>query len=222
MHLQCLCPLSPKSDREGQLARARSFISNQVVQDSNQPAGDTEPTPLNRLLLAVGRERDRVAFASLFTHFAPRLKAYMRFLGTDPQIAEELVQEVMLQVWRRAETFDPTRSSASTWVFAIARNKRIDAFRRESRPEIHPDDPALTPNLVELTNDALEIAEANQHLQAAIGDLPLEQQELLRLAYFEGKSHTVIASERGIPLGTVKSRLRAGLSRLCMFLRNLS
>lgn len=192
------------------------------MQNPDRPTGDTKSTPLNSLLLAVGRGRDRVAFAALFDHFAPRLKAYFRSLGTDARIAEELVQEVMLQVWRRAETFDPRRSSASTWVYAIARNKRIDAFRREARPRIDPDDPALTPDPVELTDRALEIAEANEQLQVAMKDLPLDEQEMLRLAYFEDKSHTVIAAERGIPLGTVKSRLRAGLGRLRNVLRKLS
>ena len=198
------------------------FISNDVVQNPDEPTGDTKSTPLNSFLLAVGRGRDRAAFSALFGHFAPRLKAYFRFLGTEPRIAEELVQEVMLQVWRRAETFDPRRSSASTWVYAIARNKRIDAFRREARPGIDPNDPALTPDPVELTDRALEIAEADQQLRVALKDLPLEQQELLRLAYFEDKSHSVIADERGIPLGTVKSRLRAGLGRLRRVLRKSS
>ena len=184
------------------------------MQNVSQAAGSTESAPLNRLLLAVGRGRDRLAFRALFDHFAPRIKAYLRFLGTDPELAEELVQEVMLQVWRRAETFDPTRSSASTWVFAIARNKRIDAFRREARPGIDPEDPALTPDPVELTSCAVEMEEAHQQLQIALKYLPLEQQEMLRLAYFEGKSYHLIASERGMPLGTVKSRLRAGLARL--------
>ena len=180
----------------------------------NRSSGNAESAPLNELLLAVGRGRDRVAFAALFKHFAPLLKSYLLFQRTDLQTTEELVQEIMLQVWRRAETFDPTRSSASTWVFAIARNKRIDTFRREARPEIDLADPALTPDPAELTNRALEIAETNQHLQIALQNLPPQHQELLRLAYFEGKSLSVIACERGIPLSTVKSRLRAALARL--------
>ena len=200
--------------------RGRAFPFNAAMQEPLPPAA-AAASPAD-LLLAVGRARDRAAFAALFGHFAPRLKAYLRRLGTDAQAAEELVQEVMLLVWRRAETFDPAQASASTWVFTIARNRRIDALRREQRPEIDPDDPALVPDPVEPADRALETAQANGRLQAALKELPQEQAELLRLAYFEDKPHSVIASERGLPLGTVKSRLRLALERLRKALRDPS
>lgn len=174
---------------------------------------------LNDLVLAVARQRSRPAFAALFGHFAPRLKSYLMRLGAEAGQAEELVQDVMLQVWHRAETFDPVQANASTWVFTIARNKRIDAVRRERRPEIDLTDPALVPEPVVPADRTLEAGQENARLNAAIGALPNEQAELLRLAYYEDKPHSTISAEQGIPLGTVKSRLRLAVDRLRRLLR---
>jgi RNA polymerase sigma-70 factor (ECF subfamily) len=179
----------------------------------------TQGRNLDELVLAVARERSRPAFGALFGHFAPRMKSYLMRLGTDAGQAEELVQEVMLLVWNRAETFDPAQASASTWVFTIARNKRIDVIRRERRPEFDPNDPALVPQAAEAADRAIEAGQETARLRAAIGALPEEQAELLRLAYFDDKPHSVISAERGIPLGTVKSRLRLALDRLRRLLR---
>ena len=193
------------------------------MQHMGSPDTGSDQTLEDRLL-AVGRDRDRAAFAALFGHFAPRLKAYLRRQGCDAAGAEELVQEVMLLVWRRAETYDPAQASASTWVFTIARNKRIDVLRREQRPEIDPDDPALVPALVpdrpESADRRLETRQSAGRLREALKDLPPEQADLLRLAYFEDKPHSVISAERGIPLGTVKSRLRLAMERLRKALRD--
>lgn len=175
---------------------------------------------LNALMLAVARERSRSAFGSLFGYFAPRLKSYLMRSGTDPGQAEELVQEVMLLVWHRAETFDPNQASASTWVFTIARNKRIDVIRRERHPEIDLTDPALVPEPVEAADHAIEASQENARLRAAIGSLPSEQADLLRLAYYDDKPHSIISAERGIPLGTVKSRLRLAVDRLRRLLKD--
>lgn len=189
------------------------------MQDLGSPAAGTDRT-LEELLTAVGRDRDRTAFASLFGHFAPRLKAYLRRQGCDEGGAEELVQEVMLLVWRRAETYDPSQASAGTWVFTIARNKRIDVLRREQRPEIDPDDPTLVPGPAESADDGVAARETAGRLRAALKSLPPEQADLLRLAYFEDKPHSLISAEQGIPLGTVKSRLRLAMDRLRKALRD--
>ena len=189
------------------------------MQDLGSPAAGTDRT-LEELLTAVGRDRDRTAFAALFGHFAPRLKAYLRRQGCDAGGAEELVQEVMLLVWRRAETYDPAQASAGTWVFTIARNKRIDALRREQRPEIDPDDPTLVPGPAESADDGLAARETAGRLRDALKSLPPEQADLLRLAYFEDKPHSLISAEQGIPLGTVKSRLRLAMDRLRKALRD--
>ncbi|WP_085555973.1 sigma-70 family RNA polymerase sigma factor [Azospirillum agricola] len=191
------------------------------MQDTHSPMADTAPS-LEDLLVAVGREQDRLAFGALFGHFAPRLKTYLRRLGCESGAAEELVQEVMLLVWRRAETYDPAQASASTWVFTIARNKRVDSLRREQRPEIDPSDPALVPEPDEPADRRVEARQSNDRLRAALKDLPPEQAELLRMAYFEDKPHSVISAEHGIPLGTVKSRLRLAMDRLRKALRDVA
>jgi RNA polymerase sigma-70 factor (ECF subfamily) len=173
----------------------------------------TEPS-LADLLAAVAERRDRYAFATLFSHFAPRLKAYMRRLGLEDARAEELAQEVMLIVWRRATLYDPALASASTWIFTIARNKRIDELRRERRPEIDPDDPALVQDTAPAADLLVSQDQTGRRLRAAVAALPEEQAEVLRKNFFEDKPHGVIAAELALPLGTVKSRLRLALAKL--------
>jgi len=175
---------------------------------------------MSALLLAVGRDRDKAAFAALFDHFAPRVKSYLRRLGSDPAAADELAQEVMLQVWRRADTFDPARAAAATWVFTIARNKRLDTLRREPRPDYDPADPALVADPSDPADERIADAQSASRLRAALRDLPSEQSDLLKLAYFQDMPHSLIATERGIPLGTVKSRLRLAMERLRKALRD--
>lgn len=175
---------------------------------------------MSALLLAVARDRDRAAFAGLFDHFAPRVKSYLRRLGTDPAAADELAQEVMLTVWRRAETYDPARASAAAWIFAIARNKRLDVLRREPRPDYDPADPALIVDPTDPADERISGAQTASRLRAAIADLPSEQSDLLKLAYFRDMPHSAIAAERGLPLGTVKSRLRLAMDRLRKALRD--
>ena len=171
-------------------------------------------------LRAVALRRDRAAFARLFAFYGPRVKAYLRRLGVDDGVAEELTQEVMLTLWRRSDQFDPHRAALSTWVFTIARNKRIDRLRRERRPDYDPQDPALAGDADSAPRGdrVAEAAEAQRRLGEAIGRLPVEQAELLRIFYFEEKPHSVIAEELGLPLGTVKSRLRLALGKLRIIL----
>jgi RNA polymerase sigma factor (sigma-70 family) len=180
------------------------------------PAKSAPAASHNALLEQIARSQDRQAFSLLFDHFAPRLNAYMRKLGTDAAQAEELVQEAMLLVWRKAGSFDPAKASASTWIFTIARNKRIDALRRARHPEFDPTDPALAGfgGGSEEAHEPEVSAQESRALEAAIATLPAEQADLLRLAYFEDKAHGEIARVRGIPLGTVKSRLRLALEKL--------
>lgn len=178
---------------------------------SNQD--QVEVDRLNTLLLRVARQ-DRQAFVALFQHFAPRLKSFLQKMGADAGTAEEIIQDVMVSVWRRAGTFDPALATASTWVFAIARNRRIDRLRQERRPEVDPDDPALVPDPEDPAERALLVEEESERLHRAIRLLPPEQADLLRMAYFEDKPHSAIATERNLPLGTVKSRLRLALARL--------
>ena len=163
---------------------------------------------------AIARRRDRSAFGALFEHFAPRIKAYLMRSGSDAETAEELVQEALLTVWRRADTFDASQASVATWIFTIARNKRIDGLRRMRRPEFDPQDPALMPTEERPADDLLSAAQSADVLRAAIKTLPAEQMEMLRMAFFEDKPHSQIAAETDVPLGTVKSRLRLAMGRL--------
>jgi RNA polymerase sigma-70 factor (ECF subfamily) len=173
---------------------------------------------------AVAERGDRVAFARIFAFYGPRVKAYLRRLGAEDAVAEDLTQDVMLAIWRRAQQFDRGRAALSTWVYTIARNKRIDALRRERRPDFDPEDPALVGDS-ELAPRGDHFAEAEQARRAvmeAVEKLPAAQAQLLRIFYFEEKPHSVIAEELGLPLGTVKSRLRLALSKLRLLLNGLN
>lgn len=169
---------------------------------------------LARLVAAVGDSRDREAFAELFAYFAPRIKGYLMKSGATAGQAEDLAQEAMIMVWRRAATYDPAKAAAVTWVFTIARNKRIDALRREKRPDYDSQDPALVPAPPPEADQVLARAQQADGLARAVAKLPPEQAELVKMAYFEDKAHGQIAAETKLPLGTVKSRLRLALARL--------
>ncbi|MGZ9109192.1 MAG: sigma-70 family RNA polymerase sigma factor [Micavibrio sp.] len=179
--------------------------------DPDHSASDSFET----LLSAVGQQRDRDAFITLFNHFAPRLKSFLMKKGATPDHAEELAQETMLTVWNKAAGYDPKQAGASTWIFTIARNKRIDSLRKNNRVEFDSGDPAFVPDDISPAPDRQVIdSDRTQQVAAALDTLPPEQADLIRKAYFEDKTHHEIASETKIPLGTVKSRLRLALERL--------
>ena len=165
------------------------------------------------MIVAIASRRDRAAFASLFDHFAPRVKSYMMRLGAVPEAAEELAQETMLIVWRRAEAFDPGKAAASTWVFAIARNLRIDVARRENRAPPR-EDPAFEIPAPPAPDKAFSAVQDEARIGEAIATLPIEQARVITLSFFSDKPHSEIAAELDLPLGTVKSRLRLAMARL--------
>lgn len=173
-----------------------------------------------RLIEAVAATRDRDAFARLFEHFAPRLKAYLMRAGAPPGAAEDFAQDAMLTVWRKADLFDPRRASAATWIFTIARNRRLDALRRESRPLPLPE-MSLAPEEPEQPDAQVSGAEEAARLNAAMTDLSPEQLEVLRLAFFQGDAHSEIARKLNLPLGTVKSRIRKAMMKLRIALQPL-
>jgi RNA polymerase sigma-70 factor (ECF subfamily) len=168
----------------------------------------------DELLVSVARERDRQAFEALFVYFGPRIKGYLFRIGARGALAEDLVQEAMLTVWRKAALFDPAKASAGTWIFTIARNLRVDAIRRERRPDFDPEDPAFVPEAEPAADEALTRRDDDERLRAAIVLLPPEQAEVVRLSFFADKPHSEIAKELGLPLGTVKSRLRLAMARI--------
>lgn len=166
------------------------------------------------LLNAIATRRDRAAFGALVDHFAPRLRAFLRRGGASEAEIDDIVQEAMLKVWRRAEQFDAKRGAASTWIFTIARNERINLLRREIRPELDPNDPALVPAPEKPADEAFGAAQDAVQLHAALKTLPAEQADVLHLAFFEELSHSSIAERLDLPLGTIKSRIRLAVGRL--------
>lgn len=163
-------------------------------------------------IYAIRDNQDSQAFASLFNHFAPRVKAFLMKSGSSPEFSEECVQEVMATLWRKAHMFDPTKASVSTWIFTIARNRKIDMIRKQRRPE--PEELPWGPEQEPPAEETMSLAQETEQLAAAIADLPEKQRSLIERAYFGDLSHSEIAAETGLPLGTIKSRIRLALERL--------
>lgn len=163
------------------------------------------------MLLSVATRKDRQAFAALFRHFGPRLKTFFMRGAMSAGLAEDLVQETMLTVWRKASYFDPARAGVATWIFTIARNRRIDHLRRQRDPASLPFDP---PEMPPSQEEVFVVTERDTRIRRALAGLSEEQQTILRMAYFSEKSQSEIAGELGIPLGTVKSRTRLAMNRL--------
>jgi RNA polymerase sigma-70 factor (ECF subfamily) len=170
---------------------------------------------------AIAERQDRQAFAEIFSYYGPRVKGYMMRLGAGDALGEELAQEVMITVWRKAQLFDRTQASVSTWIFRIARNKRIDVARRLNKPELDPEDPALLPDAPVAADDALAAMEQEERVRVVLAELPSEQFSLLQQAFYEGLSHREIAERSGLPLGTVKSRIRLAFAKMRARLENL-
>ena len=177
------------------------------------------------LVSAIAKRQDRAAFAALFEFFAPRIKAFMQRSGASEARAEELAQETMLAVWRKAALFDPASAGAAAWIFTIARNLRIDAHRRERRGgmietsdveiEFQIDDSPQPDALLATT-------QSEERVRSALTKLSDDQMRVVELSFFEEKAHAEIAQILGIPLGTVKSRLRLALNRLRNLLSEMS
>jgi RNA polymerase sigma-70 factor (ECF subfamily) len=170
---------------------------------------------------AIASHADRDAFAALFGHFAPRVKSYMLRMGAEPQLAEELAQETLLAVWRKAAAFDRAKAAPSTWIFTIARNLRIDAARRDRRRE-PVEDPSDAPPAEPIPDDSLAAVQSESRIRTALGALPPEQAQVVRLSFFSDKPHSEIAEELKLPLGTVKSRMRLAMNRLRELLGDLA
>ena len=174
----------------------------------------TPPEPnMSELLAEVGRTHDVELFEALFRHFAPRVKAFLVCSGC-LGVAVVLLLVSLVSVWNKAAMYDPGKGAASTWIFSIARNLRIAAYRREKHPEFDPADPAFQPEAEPAADHQLEGEEAAEIVRRALDSLPADQAEVLRLAYFEDNSQSTIAEALSLPLGTVKSRMRLAFAKL--------
>lgn len=167
---------------------------------------------LASLLVAVGSRRDADAYDRLFGHYAPRVKGFLIRTGLGEGAAEDCMQDVMVAVWRKAHLFDPARAGASTWIFSVARNRKIDLQRRARRPE--PEDLPWGPEPDLDQADAIAMQEDTRRLADAIAQLPPAQRDLIERAFYGEMSHGEIAADTGLPLGTIKSRLRLAMDRL--------
>jgi RNA polymerase sigma-70 factor (ECF subfamily) len=184
----------------------------------------TDAAYWSRQIAAVATAQDRAAFALLFEHFAPRVKTFMLRSGASEACAEEVAQETMLSVWRKAALFDPTTSGAAAWIFTIARNLRIDALRREQRGGTRDPDADIDQGVDDAPPPDARLAalQSETRVRAALAELSEEQMRVVELSFFEDKAHAEIAELLRIPLGTVKSRLRLAMNRLRTLLDDLS
>lgn len=176
------------------------------------PTAEFDPAGL---IQAIASRQDRLAFATLFGHYAPRIKTFSIRRGASPNAAEDLAQEAMIAVWRKASQFDPSRASVSAWIFAIASNLRIDALRREQRAQTFANDETLPTSANPEQPEELALAsEREVRVRDAMSLLPGDQLQVVRLSFIEERAHGDIAQMLDVPLGTVKSRLRLAYRRL--------
>ena len=174
-----------------------------------------------QLLARVAENRDKTAFSELFGHFGPLLKGFMMKKGAGAELAEDLAQDAMVLVWRKAGLYSPSRGSVSTWIFTIARNLRIDKFRRTGAYhfadiadfELESDEPA--------NDDQVNAKQEVARVSAAIGQLPEDQRQVIHMAYIDDLTQMEIAEKLGQPLGTVKSRMRLAYQKLHRTLEDL-
>ncbi|MFK7943395.1 MAG: sigma-70 family RNA polymerase sigma factor [Paracoccaceae bacterium] len=166
------------------------------------------------LVEAIAQQGNRSAFAELFQRYAGRVKGFLIKAGAPPDVAEEVAQEVLVLVWRKSEQFDSTRASAATWIYTIARNRRIDLLRRQNRPVPDPQDPLFQVEPEADPAATIAITERDARVRAVLADLNPDQRQVVELSFYAGLSHGEIAVEIGVPLGTVKSRMRLALGRL--------
>ena len=207
MAMKKTADLPDSAARISSLARGRPAVNQSPQRD------DTWSLALEQ----IATERCRSSFAAFFRHFSPLLKGFlMKGSRLNAAQAEELVQEIMIKVWGRASQFDSRKSSATTWLYTIARNSRIDWLRRQANAEtdeliaddLYEDEAAETPFV------QLQQLRHERTVAQALAALPEEQALVLTKVYMESKSHSEVSDELGLPLGTVKSRVRLALKKL--------
>lgn len=193
-------------------------LKNRIIETKKS----TDIKVMSSALVSIAKKRDKEAFKTIYKHYAPRVKSYLIKQGATVVSAEELSQETLMSVWRKADRYDPKKASAGTWIFTVARNLRIDSLRKENRPQFDPNDPSFLPDNETPPDDNITISETRELVGKAIKELPAEQADVIRLSFYSDKAHTTIADELGIPLGTVKSRMRLAMKKLTILLGDKS
>tara|TARA_B100000131_G_scaffold260554_1_gene256439 strand:+ start:64 stop:678 length:615 start_codon:yes stop_codon:yes gene_type:complete len=193
-----------------------NYNTNKTVMEFNtaKKVSNATDVELSNFLKDIGENQDKSAFSSIFKYFAPRLKSFFIKLGCSDSQAEEIIQEVMIAVWTKSKTYNSAKSSVSTWIYTIAKNKRIDKIRKEKKHNTIESDDSLEIPVASKQEEQLLSAEVNEKIHHSLQFLPKEQAELLKLSYFYEKTHTDIAKDLCLPLGTVKSRIRLALSKM--------
>ncbi|WP_415893961.1 sigma-70 family RNA polymerase sigma factor [Neptuniibacter sp. PT8_73] len=169
------------------------------------------------LLMSLGETKDKALFVQLFKHFAPKIKAYIIRLGLVESTAEELMQETMASVWRKAHMYQKSKAAASTWIFTLARNQSIDWMRKQKYPEYSLDE---WHEEADESQDTCTDVVLSARMQASIDKLPELQAQAIYMSFYEGRSHSEIADRLGIPLGSVKSRIRLASEKLRVMWRD--
>jgi RNA polymerase sigma-70 factor (ECF subfamily) len=231
--------LLSRSDPEN--VSARKKIKNMKLQespDAERGAGVPElngsPAPLApsvpsdlparhaTLIQRVADHADRAAFGELFAYFAPRVKGFLMRGGVSAESADDLSQEVLLVVWRKAKLFDAGKAGAVTWIYTIARNLRIDSARRGVLSLVSDEALELEMELAPGSDVAADARQREDRVRQAIARLPEDQAKVVLLSFIQGRAHADVARDLNLPLGTVKSRLRLATEKLRGLLGALS
>ncbi|MET3665839.1 sigma-70 family RNA polymerase sigma factor [Caulobacter sp. 1776] len=175
------------------------------------------PRDFGALIARIAENQDRVAFIEVFNHYGPRVKALLVKSGTPPAAAEELTQEAMLAVWRKAASYDPARASVAAWIFTIARNLRSDTLRRGSSA-LHTFDATFGAEAPAQPDTILSGAQDGARVRAAMHSLNPDQAQAIEMAFYQEQTHSQISQALGVPLGTVKARIRFGMMKLRAFI----
>ena len=193
-----------------------------MAEKTHTPLSPARQDDFGALLFRIAQSRDRAAFAIVFDHFAPRVKSFMMRKGATAELAEDLVQDAMIAVWTKASLYSAERGSASTWIFTIARNLRIDRLRRESSAYFTDLENFDAPSEEASGDEVLNRTQEDSHVARALAQIPPEQRELLILSYVEDVPQSMIAERLKLPLGTVKSRMRLAYRRMRKLLESVN
>ena len=170
--------------------------------------------PFVAALANVAENQDIASFKEIFDYFSPRLKSFLMRSGADEAIAEEIIQETMTIIWTKADYYDPKVASPSTWIYTIARNKKIDILRKSRKAILEDIDTAILHPVESKADENIEHDQKFEMIAQYLDDLPEDQLNLLKMNFFEEKSHGEISEITKIPLGTVKSRIRLALEKI--------